>query len=164
MQIGPQMWRTVIPNLKAILNTSKLKNEVQIVMKWLIFLSAQQLRQISTLKRKLRWEKGLLKTPLYSWFPLYAPHPWKSSTSGVGTSLEVEYPFGRCSLNVLSISPRLGSVTLILRYLDFPGLGHQGRELVEHTAWAAAMKETKRRKNLKRQQIKSNSLMMKCLT
>ena len=31
-------------------------------MKWYIFLSVQRLRQIATLKRKLRWETGLLNT------------------------------------------------------------------------------------------------------
>ena len=41
-------------HLKSILNTSKLKIEMQIEMKWYIFLSVQQLRQIATLKRKLR--------------------------------------------------------------------------------------------------------------
>ena len=34
MQIGTQMRKTVIPNLKPILNTLKLKIEVQIDMKW----------------------------------------------------------------------------------------------------------------------------------
>ena len=33
-------------------------------MKWYIFLSVQQLRQIATLKRKLRWETELLNTSL----------------------------------------------------------------------------------------------------
>ena len=37
---------TVIPHLKPILNTSKLYIEMQIAMKWYIFLSVQQLRQI----------------------------------------------------------------------------------------------------------------------
>ena len=40
----------VIPKLKPILKTSKLKLE----MKWCIFMSAQLLWQIATLKRKLR--------------------------------------------------------------------------------------------------------------
>ena len=35
---------------------------MKIEMKWYIFLSVQQLRQIATLKRKLRWETGLLIT------------------------------------------------------------------------------------------------------
>ena len=54
MQIEPQMRRTVIHYLKSILNTSKLKIEMQIEMKWCTFLSVQQLWQISTLKHKLR--------------------------------------------------------------------------------------------------------------
>ena len=49
MQIGPQM-RTVIPHLEPIFNTSKLKIEKQIEMKWYIFLSVQQLRKIAALK------------------------------------------------------------------------------------------------------------------
>ena len=49
LQIGAQM-RTVIP----ILNTSKLKIEMQIEMKQSIFLSVQQLPQNETLKRQLR--------------------------------------------------------------------------------------------------------------
>ena len=48
------MRRTVLPHLKPILNTSKLKIEMRIEMKWYIFLSVQQLQQIATLKRKLR--------------------------------------------------------------------------------------------------------------
>ena len=39
MKIGAQTRRTVIPHLKPILNTSKLKIEMQIEMKWYIFLS-----------------------------------------------------------------------------------------------------------------------------
>ena len=35
---------------------------MQIEMKWYIFLSVQQLRQIATLNRKLRKETGLLNT------------------------------------------------------------------------------------------------------
>ena len=50
-KIGSRMRRTVIPHLKPILNTSKLKIEMQIEMKWYTF---QQLWQIATLKRKLR--------------------------------------------------------------------------------------------------------------
>ena len=40
------MRRTVIPNLKLILNTSELTIEMEIEVKWYIFLSDQQLRQI----------------------------------------------------------------------------------------------------------------------
>ena len=39
MQIWTQMRRTVIPHLKPILNTSKLKIELQIEMKWYTFPS-----------------------------------------------------------------------------------------------------------------------------
>ena len=52
-QIEPQM-RTVIPHLKPILNAPKLKIEMQIAIKWQIFLSVQQLRKIAPLKRKWR--------------------------------------------------------------------------------------------------------------
>ena len=62
--IGDQMRRAVNPYLKHILNTSKLKIEMQIEMKWYIFLGLQQLRQIATLNRILRWETGLLNTSL----------------------------------------------------------------------------------------------------
>ena len=62
MQIGSQMRRTAIPHLKPILNTSKLKIEIQFEMKWYSFLSVQQQRQIATLKRKLRLQTGLLNT------------------------------------------------------------------------------------------------------
>ena len=51
MQIGAQMRRTVVPHLKPILNASKLKIEMQIEMKWYIFVSAQQLWQFETLKQ-----------------------------------------------------------------------------------------------------------------
>ena len=54
MQIGAPMRRTVIPHLKLILKTYKLKIEMQIEMKWYIVLSVQQLRQIATLTHKLR--------------------------------------------------------------------------------------------------------------
>ena len=54
MQIEAQMRRTVIPHLKPILNTSELKVEMQFEMKWYIFLSVQQLRQIAALKCQLR--------------------------------------------------------------------------------------------------------------
>ena len=54
MQIGAQMGRTVIPHLKHMLNNSKLKIEMQIEMKRYSFLSVQQVRQIATMKRKLR--------------------------------------------------------------------------------------------------------------
>ena len=37
---------------------------MQIEMKWYIFLGLQQLRQIATLNRILRWETGLLNTSL----------------------------------------------------------------------------------------------------
>ena len=37
MQIGARRRRTVIPHLKPILNTSKLKIEIQIEMRWYIF-------------------------------------------------------------------------------------------------------------------------------
>ena len=63
-QIGARIRRNVIPYLKPILNTSKLKIEMQIEMKWYIFLSLQQLRQIATLKHKLRCETGLLNSCL----------------------------------------------------------------------------------------------------
>ena len=53
MEIGDQMRRTVIPHLKLILHTSKLKIEMQIETKLYIFLSVEQLRLIATLKRKL---------------------------------------------------------------------------------------------------------------
>ena len=56
------MRRTVIPHFKPIWNTSKMKIEMQIEMNLYIFLSVQQLRQIVTLKRKLRWETGLFNT------------------------------------------------------------------------------------------------------
>ena len=52
LEIGVQMRRTVIPHLKPILNTSKLKIEIE--TKWYIFLSVKQLPQIARLKRKLR--------------------------------------------------------------------------------------------------------------
>ena len=42
---------TIIPHLKSILNTSQLKIEMQIEMKWYFFLSAQK---IVTLKFKSR--------------------------------------------------------------------------------------------------------------
>ena len=42
-QIGALMRRAVIPHLKRILITSKLKIEMQIDMKWYIFLSVTQL-------------------------------------------------------------------------------------------------------------------------
>ena len=58
------MRSTVITHLSLILNTSKLKIEMQIEMKLYIFLSVKQLRQIATLKHKLRWEKGLLNASL----------------------------------------------------------------------------------------------------
>ena len=48
------MRRNVIPNLKPILNNSKLKIEIQIEMKFNIYLSVQHLWQIATVKRKLR--------------------------------------------------------------------------------------------------------------
>ena len=64
IKIGAQMRLTVILHLKPILNTSKLKIEMQIEMKWYIFLSLQQLRQIATLKHKLRCETGLLNSCL----------------------------------------------------------------------------------------------------
>ena len=71
MQIVAQMRRNVIPQLKPILNTSKLEIEMQFQMKLYIFLSVQQLRQIAaTLKRKLRWETGLLNTSLLEMRPL----------------------------------------------------------------------------------------------
>ena len=54
MQIRAQMRRPVTSHLKPIVNTSKLKIEMQIEIKWYIFLSVQQLRQIATLTRKLR--------------------------------------------------------------------------------------------------------------
>ena len=54
MQIGPQVRWTVIPNLKPILNTSKLKIEMQIEMKLYFFWSVEQLRKIATLKCKLK--------------------------------------------------------------------------------------------------------------
>ena len=54
MQIAAQIRRTVIPRLKPIMNTTKLKIEMQIEMKWYIYLIVQQLRQIETLKRNLR--------------------------------------------------------------------------------------------------------------
>ena len=57
IQFGDQM-RTVIPHLKPILNNSKLKIEIQIEMKFNIYLSVQHLWQIATVKRKLRWETG----------------------------------------------------------------------------------------------------------
>ena len=53
MQIEAQMRRTVIPHLKPIANTSKLKTEMQIEMESCSFLSIPQLQQIVTLKRKL---------------------------------------------------------------------------------------------------------------
>ena len=56
LHIGAQMRRTVIHHLKPILNTLELKIEVQIGIEWYTCLSVQQLRQISPLKRKLRWE------------------------------------------------------------------------------------------------------------
>ena len=55
LQIEMQIWaqmRPVIPHLKPILNTSKLKIEIE--TKWYIFLSVKQLPQIARLKRKLR--------------------------------------------------------------------------------------------------------------
>ena len=54
MQIGAQMRRNTIPHFKPILNTLNMKIEMQIEMRWYIFLSVQQLQQIATLKRKLR--------------------------------------------------------------------------------------------------------------
>ena len=48
------MRKTVIPHLKPIFNTLKLNIEMQIEIKLNIFLSVQQLRQIATLKSKLR--------------------------------------------------------------------------------------------------------------
>ena len=54
IQIGIQMRRIVISHLKPILNTSKFKIEMQIEIKWYIYLSVQQVRQIVTLERKLR--------------------------------------------------------------------------------------------------------------
>ena len=57
MHFRAQM-RTVILHLKPIFNTSTLMIET----KWFYFLSVHQLRQIPTLKRKLRWETGLLNT------------------------------------------------------------------------------------------------------
>ena len=39
--------------------------EIEIEMKWYIFQSVQQLRQIATLKRKLRRERGLLNASLF---------------------------------------------------------------------------------------------------
>ena len=53
LQIGAQM-RTAIPYSKPILKTLKLMIEVQIEMKYYVFLSVQQLRLIATLKHKLR--------------------------------------------------------------------------------------------------------------
>ena len=54
LQIGAKMRGTFIPHLKPILNKAKLKIEMHMEMKCFIFLSAQQLRQIATLKWKLR--------------------------------------------------------------------------------------------------------------
>ena len=62
MQIGAHMRRTAIPYLKPILNTSKLKIEMQTEMKWYILWCVQQLQHIKTLKHKLRWETRLLNT------------------------------------------------------------------------------------------------------
>ena len=47
MQIRAQMRMTVLPHLKPIWNTSKLNFDMQIEMNLYIFLSVQQLRQIS---------------------------------------------------------------------------------------------------------------------
>ena len=60
MQIGAQLRRTVIRN--PVMDTLKLKIEMQIEMKLYFFLSVQQLWQIATLKRKLGWDTGLLNT------------------------------------------------------------------------------------------------------
>ena len=53
MQIGAQMRRTVVPHLKPILNASKLKIEIQIEMKWYIFLSIHQLWHIFKTETKI---------------------------------------------------------------------------------------------------------------
>ena len=47
MQLWAQMRRTVIPLLKTILNTLKLKIKMQIEMKLYIFFIVQQLLQIA---------------------------------------------------------------------------------------------------------------------
>ena len=41
------MRRTVIPHLKTILNTSKLKIEIQIEMKWYIFAECSRVHVVS---------------------------------------------------------------------------------------------------------------------
>ena len=52
MQIGAQIRRTVV--IKSILDTSKVKFEKQIEMKWYLLLSVLQLGKIATRRHKLR--------------------------------------------------------------------------------------------------------------
>ena len=63
MRIGDQMRRTIIPNLKPILNTSQLKTGVQILMKLYIFLSLTIGTNCNT-ATQIEGEKELLNTSL----------------------------------------------------------------------------------------------------
>ena len=74
--------------------------------------------------------------PLYCCWALSPPCPWKSRTSGVGTSFPVEYPAGRCSAKNLSTLQWFDDFRDVRYIWDLYLLG---RSLKKYQWWSSKM-------------------------